>query len=568
MKFQKNTPKSVWEEYASGVRFKNGLGSRGLYEQNRINERFYVGDQWQGARCGNDRPLVRHNLIKRIGDYKMAMIGKSQVTVSFSADGVPETLAMREAIIPLKAELARGGAKSEFGKLTAMPLPAERELGLVMAALSDYYRVTAERVRFADIQEQALRNAYISGTGIVYTWWDDRVSTGLYADDGRTTPIQGDISCEVLDVENVYFGDPNLDSIQDQPYILIAQRRGVEDIKREARKNKRPEYEVQSILPDGETDYMAGERSRNEPPESQKATVLTKFWKDYSPDGTGYVIKAVRVCRKAVIRPEWELGIRLYPFAKMTWERRRGCVYGESEITYLIPNQIAINRMITASVWAVMMMGMPIMVVNSDIVTTDVTNDPGQIIPVCGGMDDVAAAIRYVNPPGFSPAFDRNIASLIGNTLKQSGANDVVLGDVRPDNTSAILAVRETATIPLIYIQNRFYSFLEDVARIWAEFWVTHYGKRRVKIRDELGTWYLPFDGERYRELVISARVDVGASTLWNDEQTITTLDGLFDRKIIDAAQYLSRLPKGSVPELNRLLNEIRRRKAENSDSE
>ena len=208
------------------------------------------------------------------------------------------------------------------------------------------------------------------------------------------------------------------------------------------------------------------------------------------------------------------------------------------------------------------------MVVNSDIVTTDVTNDPGQIIPVCGGIDDVAAAIRYVNPPGFSPAFDRNIASLIGNTLKQSGANDVVLGDVRPDNTSAILAVRETATIPLIYIQNRFYSFLEDVARIWAEFWVTHYGKRRVKIRDELGTWYLPFDGERYRELVISARVDVGASTLWNDEQTITTLDGLFDRKIIDAAQYLSRLPKGSVPELNRLLNEIRRRKAENSDSE
>ena len=55
---------------------------------------------------------------------------------------------------------------------------------------------------------------------------------------------------------------------------------------------------------------------------------------------------------------------------------------------------------------------------------------------------------------------------------------------------------------------------------------------------------------------------------MWNDEQTITTLDGLFDRKIIDAAQYLSRLPKGSVPELNRLLNEIRRRKAENSDSE
>lgn len=63
-------PEQVIREYESGVRFKAGLGTRGLYEQNRINERFYTGDQWAGARCGEDRPLVRYNLIKRIGEYK------------------------------------------------------------------------------------------------------------------------------------------------------------------------------------------------------------------------------------------------------------------------------------------------------------------------------------------------------------------------------------------------------------------------------------------------------------------------------------------------------------------
>ncbi|MDD2362797.1 MAG: hypothetical protein PHH84_07595, partial [Oscillospiraceae bacterium] len=139
-----------------------------------------------------------------------------------------------------------------------------------------------------------------------------------------------------------------------------------------------------------------------------------------------------------------------------------------------------------------------------------------------------------------------------------SGANDVVLGDVRPDNRAAIMAVRETATMPLLSVQNRFYSFIEDIARIWSEFWVTHYGQRKLKIRDESGTWYLPFDGERYRGLLISTRVDVGPAVLWGEEQSINTLDSLFDRKVIDSVQYLTRLPKGTVPELSRLINELK----------
>ena len=129
------------------------------------------------------------------------------------------------------------------------------------------------------------------------------------------------------------------------------------------------------------------------------------------------------------------------------------------------------------------------------------------------------------------------------------------------------MAVRETAIMPLQYVQNRFYSFIEDVARIWAEFWVTQYGQRNMKIKDELGTWYLPFDGERYRDLIISARVDVGASTLWSEEQTIHTLDSLFDRKMINALQYLSRLPKGSVPKLSRLVSEVRNSEITNVES-
>ena len=35
-------PQTVQEEYKRGTDFKNHFGARGMYEQNRINERFYA----------------------------------------------------------------------------------------------------------------------------------------------------------------------------------------------------------------------------------------------------------------------------------------------------------------------------------------------------------------------------------------------------------------------------------------------------------------------------------------------------------------------------------------------
>ena len=545
-------PEQIFAEYEAGRTFKSGLGRKGLYEQGKINERFYIGDQWHGARCGNDRPLVRHNVIKRIGDYKMAVVASNPVTVNYSVEGVPNTVGISDRARDERDAFAQGQVSPQ----ETMGLPPEEELAVTMTALSDYFKTTAERVKFDDLKEQALRNAYVSGTGVLYTYWDDKIRTGLYADESGTTPIQGDIACEVLDIENVYFGDPNLYDVQAQPYIIIAQRKSVADLQREARRNGRSEAEIDAIKPDRDTGYMAGDMSEDEPEDSRKATVLTKFWKEWAKDGTCKIMASV-AARGATIRYRWDTKLRLYPLAAFRWERRRNCAYGESEITYLIPNQIAINRMLTANVWAVMMLGMPLTIVNRDIVQQPITNDPGQLIEVNGNGEDMANAMRYVNPPNFAPAFEQNITSLISNTLTQSGANDAALGDVRPDNTSAIVAVREAATMPMQTVQNRFYSFIEDMARVWAEMWVTMYGRRSLKIEDENGVWYMPFDSEKYRDLLISVKVDVGASTLWSEIQSVNTLDNLLASQIITPKQYLERLPKGSVPNLSGLIREM-----------
>ena len=106
-------PELVFGEYESGRNFKAGLGRRGLYEQGKINERFYVGDQWHGAQCGNDRPLVRHNVIKRIGDYKMAVISANPVAVNYSVEGVPSTAADGDRTRQILDGYARSGGKSE-----------------------------------------------------------------------------------------------------------------------------------------------------------------------------------------------------------------------------------------------------------------------------------------------------------------------------------------------------------------------------------------------------------------------------------------------------------------------
>ncbi len=515
-------PKQIFNEYREGTDFKSALGGRGLYEQSRINERFYVGDQWHGAKCGNDRPLVRHNVIKRIGSYKMSQILNTPLSVSYSAEGIPTAESTPTEYIP--------NLNSEVG---------EDEINYVLNAFGNYYNVTAERVRLNDLNERILRNAYISGTSVLYTYWDSSVTTGLYADSGKKIPLSGDLLCEVLDIEDVVFGDPYVEELQNQPYIIISSRRELESVLREARLAGADNHTLNRIAEDAE---------------EGKVTLLTKLYKQYSKE-MGYTVKSVKVTEKAVVRTEYDTGLRLYPLAIFNWERKSNCIYGESEITYLIPNQIAINRMITANVWSAMTTGMPIMVVNGDTVSEKITNDPGQIIKVFGSNEDVAGAVKYVTPPSFTKDFDDSINALIANTLTQSGANEVALGDSRADNATALNEMRNAALMPLQIIKNRFYVFTEDVARIWADFWVSYYGRRSLKLKIKGKSSYIPFDGKRYRELVINAGVEVSNAVSYGEKEQTDMLLTLYEKGVIDRNELLSRLPKGIINDIDGLFH-------------
>ena len=545
-------PQAVFSEYKKGNEYKASIGDKGVFEQSKLNERFYAGDQWYGAQCGNERPLVRRNIIKRIADYKLSAITSAPIAVNYSADGVPDNSGMQETVQEYREGIKNG---QDFIEETD-----DAEISVITSVLSDYFKTTAERVKFDSKKEVLLRNAYISGTGIAYTYWDPRIKTGLYVDSNKTTAINGDIAFEVLDVENVIFGDPNCDDVQSQPFIIISQRLNVADVIREARRNRISANDIANIKPDGADSYEtnAGTRGEQEPEDSKRVTVLTKFYKEWDDTGENYKVMCVKVCEKTYVRKPWDTGLTLYPFAKMCWQNRKSSAYGDSEITYQIPNQIALNRATSAEIWAIMNAGMPKTVINGDTIRDPITNNPGEIIKVYGTAEDVAGAIRHVSPPAFAGQLINVLNDLANNTLSDNGATDAALGSIRPDNAAAIIQMREASLQPMQLYQNTFYSTIEDIARIWADFWIHLYGDRKLRVEDKDGVFYVPFHPNRYENLILTARVDVGASPIWSLPSTIAMLDSLLGAGLINKVQYLERMPDGIIPDKTGLLREAR----------
>ena len=521
---------AIFEEYNKARRHKESIGEKGLYEQAKINTRFYSGDQWYGVNGGNDRPLVRHNIIKRIGDFKMTQTACQKLGISFIAAGAEQSGEKEN----LKSRIKNGSLKLS-GEVS------DEELSAVCRALGEHYKLTAMRLNLDSLTAKVLRNAYISGSGVLYTYFDGEAETGISVGGEK---IKGDIACEVLDIKDVYFGAAGEPDVQAQPYIILAAMQDKKALLAAAE-----QFGKTSAVKDLKAD------------DDGRVLVLTKLFKVYGENGTN--VHCIKVTEDGYLREEYDTKLHYYPLCIFRFGEKDDSVYGESEITYLIPNQIAINRMITASVWSNISTGMPIMVVNGDTVPGEISNDPGQIIKIFGSNEDVSGAVKYITPPDSSSGIVAAVNDLIKNTLTQSGANPAVLGDENAQNASAISRLQTAALMPLNVLRWRFKDFLLQNARIWADFWLNLYGNRKIKIEDESGAWYFPFDARRYKGISIGAAVKTAESESFTAEQTVAALTSLYDKGVINAVEYLSRLPDALIPEKQRLISDLQEKKDE-----
>ena len=148
----------------------------------------------------------------------------------------------------------------------------------------------------------------------------------------------------------------------------------------------------------------------------------------------------------------------------------------------------------------------------------------------------------------------------------------MAMGDSRPDNTSAIIALQRAANTPMEMTKQNMYQCVEDLARIWQDMMSVRYGIRKVEVNmslDEPGaqplgmmlpvqTFMVDFDFAQLKNFPVAIKQDVGASSYWSEMANMQTLDNLLMNHHITLEQYLERLPSGYISRKQELINQIK----------
>jgi hypothetical protein len=429
-------------------------------------------------------------------------------------------------------------------KLHAKPLPSSSQLGergleTLTNILNDQFTGIFEHNKMSGLIREFCRNAAVDGDGCLYTYWDPDTEIGQDA--------KGSVRTEVLMNTQVMFGNPNSRQVQSQPYILIERRLMLDEAKKIARKHG---TDVDLIVPDGKE---AGDQHLDKLG-GDKVTAILRLWKD---EETGHVF-GFECTRNAVLRKKWDLGISLYPLVWMNWDYVQDCYHGQAMITGLIPNQIFVNKLFAMSMISLMTLAYPKVVYDKTKVAKW-SNRVGAAIAVNGSVDNVA---KIIDPASISPQISQFIDIAVGYTQRFLGATDVALGDTRPDNTSAIIALQRAAATPMELTKQNLLQSIEEMGRIYMEFMTQYYGTRSVEIDSPLEPgkkMVLTFDFSALKNVPCSIDLDAGAASYWSEIAAMQTLDNLLMQGKISTVEYLKRLPAGQITDRDALVEVLQR---------
>ncbi len=501
-------PGRVWEDYEKAAAYNSRIN---LYDTVEQNENFFIGKQWEGV-AANGLPTPVFNFLKRVTLFSVASIIGSKLKINAS---------------PLAgAYYPKGGAAEQLAEIVNAEFESIFESNGIGALIREF-----------------VRNAAVDGDGVMHTYFDPEAETGQRA--------RGAIRTEIVENTRVFFGNPNSRNVQKQPYIIVSARRQVPEVRECARESGSPDWE--SIGPDSGDGSVHGNVEGDD-----RVTVLLRYRRDKK---TGHIF-AFECTREAVIRNEWDTGLKLYPISWMSWDYVQDCYHGQALITGLIPNQIFVNKLFAMAMISLMTTAYPKIVYDKTRVAKW-DSRVGAAIGVNGG--DVLNVARIIDPAQISPQISQFIDLAVNYTQTFLGATDAALGDVRPDNTSAIIALQRASGVPMENTRESLYKSLEDLGRIYLDFMQSYYGLRYVEIRDEKAgeTKLSAFDFKRLREVPMSLKLDVGASSYWSETAAIQTLDNLLTQGHIDFEDYLERMPDGYITKKQELIDKIRKNASE-----
>lgn len=140
------------------------------------------------------------------------------------------------------------------------------------------------------------------------------------------------------------------------------------------------------------------------------------------------------------------------------------------------------------------------------------------------------------------------------------------------DNTSALLSQQKASETVLQDVIRRINCCVEDLAWIWYEFIANYYGKRKVeamptedmkKLYEFSGaecpsTVTVDFNFAELKKYSLMLDIEAGGSSFFSEVSQMSTLDNLVINKLIDADQYVERVPAGLIPMRDKLVAELR----------
>lgn len=461
----------TWQLYEKG---RNFLRQNNVYSDTDRNYRFYNGNQWEGAKIEGIEQ-AQYNFIETIVNYKVSTINQNLWAMNFSSENF-ETREFRQTAEEVCKMLNRKSAK----------VWEKDQMDYKIRGISD--------------------DAAINDEGIIYVDFDS----------DSQDPVN-----EIINKNNVHYGNEQSSDIQSQPYILISQRLPVSTAQLMAEQNGVSQDKIKYIVGDNITFEEAGEDSKLE--KDDMCTVVTKLWKE---DGSVHYSKATRYVD---LQEDEDTGLTLYPVAHFIWKEKKGWSRGEGEVRSLIPNQLELNKTLARVLLSTKNCAFPQKVANIEkIANPDAINTVGGIIKIQGGnsVDDVNRVYGYVQPTTMSSDVNRLMTDLIQITRDLKNSGDIATGGINPEQASgkAILAIQEASQQPLVKQLTGLKRFIEDLARIWLDMW-TIYTPDGMTLEEEITD---PMTGESEVELV-----EVPVSVLENLQGTVKvdiTPKGAFDR--------------------------------------
>lgn len=505
---------SAWNCYEMGLMFQNQIN---LEDTVRSNRNFVVGKQWEGV-VANGLPTPVFNVLKRVVGFIVATITTDN--------------------LKLNATTLENVANKD-------------ELATLVQVVNDECAALMEHNEIPALVREFCRNAAVDGSGCMYTYWDPDIPAG--------NGVMGAIKTEIVQCERVFFGNPNDRNVQSQPYIQIAYREIVRNAKMEAKSNGVKEWaEIQPDMDENQT-------TDSSKITDDKTTVLLTMWRD---DETGE-IWAYKSTQRAAVREPWSLGIRRYPICWLPWDYIQDCYQGEAMVTGLIPNQIFINKAWAMSMLSIMRTAWPKVVYDK----TKVRQWDNRVGGAIGVPGDVGNVATILDPASIDPQIAQFIKLAVEQTEQSLGATAVALGDTRPDNTSAIIALQRAAATPSELTKQNLYKAVEDLFRIYIEFMAEYYGVRQVDLplppemaqqMEMMGvqapaTMPQPVNFSQLKECPMMLKLDVGASSYYSEIAAMQTLDNLLAGGHINIVEYLERIPDSYMPAKRALMEDKRR---------